>query len=183
MKIISLSIKKFRKTHRRNLWTLQEAWNVNPSVAITICDPYKQKQFFVDAFQSKCSYEFRNIHRKTPVLESLFSKVKDWRPATLLQRDSTQLFSCEYCEFFQNIFLYRTPPLAPSAQIFEHGTAVYQKYSNHILFLPKLIWFGETSVFEVQEVEQTLMLLIKVVFLKHCSYYYNNVFFYLKDWM
>ena len=32
----------------------------------------KQKQLFADALQNSFSKEFRNIHRKTPVLESLF---------------------------------------------------------------------------------------------------------------
>ena len=35
-----------------------------------------------------CSEKFRNINRKTPVLESFFNKV---------QETSTQVFSCEYC--------------------------------------------------------------------------------------
>ena len=47
----------------------------------------------------------RDIHRKTPVLESLFSK------ATGL-RNPTKLFPCEYCKIFKNSFFYRTPPLA-----------------------------------------------------------------------
>ena len=43
----------------------------------------------------------RNIHRKTTVLESLFSKVV-----------GLQSFSCEYCEIFKRTFFYRTPPVA-----------------------------------------------------------------------
>ena len=35
-----------------------------------------------------CFEKFCNIHRKTPVLESLFNKVVDLRPAILLKRDS-----------------------------------------------------------------------------------------------
>ena len=34
-----------------------------------------QKQPFEDIFKSRCSEKFRNIHEKTPVLESLFSKI------------------------------------------------------------------------------------------------------------
>ena len=40
--------------------------------------------------QNRCSYKFRNIHRKTSVLESLFNKVSGLtalRPATLFKRD------------------------------------------------------------------------------------------------
>ena len=47
-----------------------------------------QKQPFIDVLQNRCSEKFRNILRKTPVLESLFNKVVDLRPATLLKRDS-----------------------------------------------------------------------------------------------
>ena len=36
---------------------------------------------------SRCSWEFRNIHRKTPSLEFLFDKVAILRPATLLKGD------------------------------------------------------------------------------------------------
>ena len=34
-----------------------------------------QKQLFTDNLRNRYSQEFRNIHRKTPVLESVFSKV------------------------------------------------------------------------------------------------------------
>ena len=34
-----------------------------------------QKQPFADVLQNRCSCKFRIIHRKTPVLESLFDKV------------------------------------------------------------------------------------------------------------
>ena len=40
-----------------------------------------QKQPFADVFQYRCSYEFRNIHKKKTVLESFFNKIaalKDW---------------------------------------------------------------------------------------------------------
>ena len=33
------------------------------------------KQLFADVFQRRCSKELRNIHRKTPALESVFNKV------------------------------------------------------------------------------------------------------------
>ena len=39
-------------------------------------------------------------------------KLQCWRPATLLKRDSTQVFSCEYCKIFKNTFFYRTPLVA-----------------------------------------------------------------------
>ena len=42
---------------------------------------------------------FRNIHRKTSVLESLFNKVAGIKAAT------AQVLSCKYCEIFKNSFL------------------------------------------------------------------------------
>ena len=51
---------------------------------------------------------FCTILRKVPVLESLFNKIaglqaSTFRPTTLLKKQ-TQLFSCEYCETFKNIY-------------------------------------------------------------------------------
>ena len=58
---------------------------------------------------------FCKFHRKVPVLESLFNKVAGLkRSATLLKRDSTQVFPCEICEIFKNTLFYRTPPVAVS---------------------------------------------------------------------
>ena len=34
--------------------------------------------------------------------------------ATLLKKDSTQVFSCEFCEIFKNTFFYRTHLVAAS---------------------------------------------------------------------
>ena len=53
-----------------------------------------QKQPFADVFQNRCSFEFCNIHKKTPVLESSFNKVADLTD----------------CNFF-----YRTHPVVASA--------------------------------------------------------------------
>ena len=70
------------------------------------------------AFYKKSSpYKFRNIHRKTPVLESLFNKVSylqalfnkvlGLQACNFIKRDSntpTQVFSCEYWEIFKNTY-------------------------------------------------------------------------------
>ena len=59
--------------------------------------------------QKRCSYKFRKIHRKTPVPESLFNKVADLRPETLLKKETlAQLFSCEFCKISNNTYCYRT---------------------------------------------------------------------------
>ena len=47
-----------------------------------------QNQPFADVLQNRCFYKFCNIHRKTPVLESLFNKFAGLRPATLFKRYS-----------------------------------------------------------------------------------------------
>ena len=54
-----------------------------------------------DVFQKSCSQKFRNIYRKTPVLESLFNKLT-----------STRVLSCEYYIISENTFFHRTPPVA-----------------------------------------------------------------------
>ena len=39
-------------------------------------------------YKKRCSQRFRNIHRKTLLLESLFNKVAGFRPPTSLKKDS-----------------------------------------------------------------------------------------------
>ena len=48
------------------------------------------------------SQEFRNIHRKTPFLESLFNKY--FIESLLLKRDPQQVFSCKYHEILKNTY-------------------------------------------------------------------------------
>ena len=50
-------------------------------------------------FKKSCSYKFRNIHRKTPVLEFLFNKSE-----TLLKRHSNTCISFEYGKIFKNTY-------------------------------------------------------------------------------
>ena len=45
---------------------------------------------------------FLKIHRKRPVLKSLFNKVAVLGSATLLRKTPTQMLSCEICEIFKN---------------------------------------------------------------------------------
>ena len=45
-----------------------------------------QKQSFADVFENRCSYKFSNIHKKTPVLESLFNKVVDLQPCHFIKK-------------------------------------------------------------------------------------------------
>ena len=47
-----------------------------------------------------------NIHRKTPVLEPLFSKVASLEAYELIKKETpTQMFSYEYCQLFKKILL------------------------------------------------------------------------------
>ena len=52
--------------------------------------------------RSQMFLKFRNIHRKTYVLESLFSKTGD---LNAYKETPIQVFSYEYCKIFKNTFL------------------------------------------------------------------------------
>ena len=41
-------------------------------------------------------------------------KLQVRKPATLLKKYPTQVFSCEFCEIFKNSFFYWTPPVTAS---------------------------------------------------------------------
>ena len=49
------------------------------------------------------------MHKKTHVWESFLIKLQALRPVTPIQ-----LFSCEYCEIFKKVFLFRTTSVAAS---------------------------------------------------------------------
>ena len=61
-----------------------------------------------------------NIHRKTPVLVSLFKSCRQ------------EVFSCEICNIFKNTFFHRTPPEAASV-IFKEMT-LYSAFRNYLNF-------------------------------------------------
>ena len=65
----------------------------------------------------KMLLKISKVHRKKPVLESLFTKV-----AGLLK---LQVFSCEFCEVFKNSLFDRTPPVVASVT-----RKLYQKLST-----------------------------------------------------
>ena len=44
------------------------------------------------------------MHKKTPVLESLFNKVAGLKACSFIKKTPTQVFSCEYCEIFKKPF-------------------------------------------------------------------------------
>ena len=51
-----------------------------------------KKQSFADSLQIRCSEKFRNIHRKTPVLESLFNKITDLKVCNFVKNRILQTF-------------------------------------------------------------------------------------------
>ena len=65
--------------------------------------------------------KIRRIHRKTPVPDSLFKWSYGSHLPTLLKKETlTQVFSCEFCEIFKNIFF--TEHLRASASVFMQST-------------------------------------------------------------
>ena len=62
-----------------------------------------QKQPPQVLYKNRCSYIFRNSHRKTLEFESLFNKVAGLQ-ATLLKGDFNPVVFCEYCEIFKNTY-------------------------------------------------------------------------------
>ena len=71
-----------------------------------------QKQPFPDVLPNSCSSKFRKFHRKTPVLESLFTKVADLKACNVIRDTPTNVFSREIREIFRNTIFYRTPAMA-----------------------------------------------------------------------
>ena len=59
-----------------------------------------------------------NIHRKTPVLESLFNKVAGLKACNYIKETPTQVFSCEYYKIFKNTYFEKhLRAAAPDADI------------------------------------------------------------------
>ena len=69
---------------------------------------YYQNLPFANFFENRFSWRFRNIRRKTPVLDSLFKKVAG------VKNSSTSAF-LRYYDWFKNSFFQRIPPVATSA--------------------------------------------------------------------
>ena len=53
-------------------------------------------------YKKNSSKNFRNIHRKTPVLESLFNKVAGLQTCNYLKKTPTPVFSCKCSKIFKN---------------------------------------------------------------------------------
>ena len=79
-----------------------------------------QKQPFEDVFQYRCSWKFRNIHRKISVLRSLFDKAAGLHVCNFLKKRPQH--KC----FPANIAIL--PPQASHPQQF---SAIFAKYTLH----------------------------------------------------
>ena len=61
---------------------------------------------FGDVFQGRCSYKFRNIHRKTFALEPLFNKVADPQGSNVIKkRPQCRCFPVNIANVFRTAFL------------------------------------------------------------------------------
>ena len=91
-----------------------------------------------EVFLKRRSKKFCEIHRKTPVLESLFyySCSRSLLPQTcnfIKKGTLAQVFPGEFCEIFQNTFFYRTPPVTASDISLFHNY-YYGEFINHQAF-------------------------------------------------
>ena len=82
----------------------------------TIDQTFPIIQFFIMSFGK---LRHRSNHRRCSVKKGFlrnFAKFtgkhlcQSLRPATLLERVSAHVFSCEFCKISKNTFFYRTPP-------------------------------------------------------------------------
>ena len=72
-------------------------WSIYQSPILTKSKMQSLKVFY----KKRCSWKLRNIHGKTPMLESPFNKVAEFLICSFIKKDSNTVFSCEYCEIFK----------------------------------------------------------------------------------
>ena len=77
-------------------------------------------------YKESCSQKFCNIHRNTPVSESLINKVVGLH--FIKKETPTQVFFCEYCEIFKNTYfekhLRTTASVNSRAAVFQESLAL-----------------------------------------------------------
>ena len=78
--------------------------------------------------RSQMFLKIRNIHRKIPVLESLFNKVSGLQDLQLYLKRLQHIFSREYCKIFKNSFFDAAPPVAASNNIFVASLLLFQLF-------------------------------------------------------
>ena len=63
------------------------------------------KQPFADILQNRCSKEFRNVHRKAPMLESLFNKVTCFQACNFIKKNlQYRCFPVNITKFLRTVF-------------------------------------------------------------------------------
>ena len=106
MKFFTASQKKLRQ------WSHMYAYNEDVRFILTYIPCYigsEKQQPFADFVQNRCSWKFLKFHRKTLVLETLFSNVKGLQTCNFNKRDSNTgvlLWNLENLQehlFLQNI--------------------------------------------------------------------------------
>ena len=89
--------------------------------------------FAVAALRSCCSVKFRNIHRETSVLESLFNKVVGLEAYNFIKnRFRHTCLPVNIAKFLKNSFFYRKPPVVAymSTRKTKEEESVDQKRKN-----------------------------------------------------
>ena len=86
-------------------WVLNKCYHNKGCLAIpTATINNHEKLPFADALQNRCTESFCNIHRKTPVLQSLLNNAASLYSCDLIKKTPIQAFSCEYYESFRNSY-------------------------------------------------------------------------------
>ena len=77
---------------------------------LTSFNRLSQKQPFADVLQNRCSKKFRNIHRETTVLESLFSKATFIKACKFVKkRIQHRCFPVNIVKFLRTAFFVEHP--------------------------------------------------------------------------
>ena len=85
--------------------------------------------------------KFHKLHRKRPVLESLFNKVAGLQAYTL--ETPTQVFSCETCNYFKNTYFKEHLQTTASDRIYIFTQVVDMPLKNalvNFLFLSDILF-------------------------------------------
>ena len=88
-----------------------------------------QKQPPVVFYKNTCSLKFHYIHRKTPVLESLFNKVGGLKPCNVIERDINTDIPMNIAKFLRAPLLRNTAFLAATKM----GISFFKRDSTCIL--------------------------------------------------
>ena len=101
---------------------------------------------------------FFNILQNSHWCQSLFfNKIPVLTPATLFKKPLAQVFSCEFCKTFRDIFFYRTPRVAASG--LSHILLWLSWYYNFYFALFRSIMSGKC-------LNKKISMINKVTFLK-----------------